>query len=77
MTDPILGALNGALLGAHRLLGREGLRQYLTLSLEGLDVLDEQLHGPYGATVRDELKRQLALLHKLDDIIRTRQAYHR
>ena len=74
MADQTLVALNRALMRAYRLLGRETLRQYLALSLEALDVMDEQLNGPRGATIKDEVRRNIELLRRLDDIIGRRNA---
>jgi hypothetical protein len=74
MADQPLVALNRALMRAYRLLGREALRQYLALSLEALDVMDEQLNGPRGATIKDEVRRNIELLRRLNDIIGRRNA---
>jgi hypothetical protein len=74
MADKTLVALNQALMRAYRLLGRETLRQYLALSLEALDVMDEQLNGPRGATIKDEVRRNIELLRRLSEIIGRRNA---
>jgi hypothetical protein len=74
MADQTLVALNRALMRAYRLLGRETLRQYLALSLEALDVMDEQLNGPRGATIKDEVRRNIELLRRLSEIIGRRKA---
>jgi hypothetical protein len=74
MADQTLVALNRALMRAYRLLGRETLRQYLALSLEALDVMDEQLNGPRGVTIKDEVRRNIELLRRLSDIIGRRNA---
>jgi hypothetical protein len=74
MADQTLVALNRALMRAYRLLGRERLEQYLRLSLEALDVMDEQLNGPRGATIKDEVRRNIELLRRLSEIIGRRNA---
>jgi hypothetical protein len=74
MTDQALVVLNQALARAYRLLGRETLRQYLALSLEALDVMDEQAREPRGGSLRDELKRSSTLLRRLGDIVERRKA---
>jgi hypothetical protein len=74
MADQTLVALNRALMRAYRLLGRETLRKYLALSLEALDVMDEQLNGPRGATIKDEVRRNIELLRRLSEIIGRRNA---
>jgi hypothetical protein len=74
MADQPLVALNRALMRAYRLLGRETLQQYLALSLEALDVMDEQLNGPRGATIKDEVRRNIELLRRLSEIIGRRKA---
>jgi len=74
MADQTLVALNRALMRAYRLLGRETLRQYLALSLGALDVMDEQLNGPRGATIKDEVRRNIELLRRLSEIIGRRKA---
>ena len=58
MADQTLVALNRALMRAYRLLGREGLRQYLALSLEALDV-QAQIERTYDVNLQAELMRQL------------------
>jgi len=58
MADQNLVALNRALMRAYRLLGREGLRQYLALSLEALDV-QAQIERTYDVNLQAELMRQL------------------
>jgi hypothetical protein len=74
MADQTLVALNRALMRAYRLLGRETLRQYLALSLEALDVMDEQARGPRGGSLRDELEHSSVLLRRLGDIVERRKA---
>jgi hypothetical protein len=74
MADRSLDALNRALIRAYKLVGLDTLRQYLALSLEALGVMDEQLNGPRGATIKDEVRRNIELLRRLSEIIGRRNA---